>query len=590
MKQKLLTLFTLLLTVCSGAWADNEVKISPCESSQKDTYASSYWFVPDGTAITAIAGDGAKSGSGYNSGKPKIQLDGKNNPDATITFTIAEGVTVTSFKVNKGGDLPDNVTYALDGTAVTIGTALTGLSKTGSMTFALHCTDASSSSTARNTTIKSFDITYTTSGLNPAGLSYETTSITKEVGDDKFINTLSNPNSLTVTYSITTNGTGSSIDSETGEVTVGTSGGTETITASTEGDATHNAGTATYTLRINYLQSNVSSSKIWDIRSDISSSTDKHTDGQWKLYANIEGLTLANTFDGTSLLVNAIDGKYAYRNKYPSAQGASLKFHTTVAGKVRVTFKNPNNSSTRYLQINGVDYESSDGSEDVVSEYHAVSAGDVVITGSADLRFFKVEFVPTEVSVTISSAKYATFSSTQKLNFTGVEGLTAYKATTTDGSSVTLEDVTGIVPAGTGLLLKGNEATYYIPVSTAAATADVTGNKLQSTATTAHNIEDGEVGRAFVFGSLNKVVGFYKAAEGKTIGEGKSYLLLDTPLAKDVEFLSFVFGDEEQGETDGIKAVSTKVENGVRYNLAGQKVGADYKGIVIVNGKKYLRK
>jgi hypothetical protein len=91
---------------------------------------------------------------------------------------------------------------------------------------------------------------------------------------------------------------------------------------------------------------------------------------------------------------------------------------------------------------------------------------------------------------------------------------------------------------------------------------------------------------------LNEVVGFYKAADGKKIGVGKSWLLVPsgTGGAKDVEFLSFVFGDEEQGETDGIKAVSTKVENGVRYNLAGQKVGADYKGIVIVNGKKVIIK
>ena len=193
------------------------------------------------------------------------------------------------------------------------------------------------------------------------------------------------------------------------------------------------------------------------------------------------------------------------------------------------------------------------------------------------------------VPVTITAAGYATFSSTEKLNFTGIDGLTAYKATTTDGSSVTLEDVTGIVPAETGLLLKGAANTYYIPVSTAAATADVTGNKLQSTAKAAHNIAAGEVDRAFVFGSLNEVVGFYKAAAGKTIGVGKSYLLFDAAPAKDVEFLSFVFGDEES-ETTAIKAVTTAVENGVRYNLAGQKVDAAYKGIVIVNGKKMLNK
>ncbi len=32
------------------------------------------------------------------------------------------------------------------------------------------------------------------------------------------------------------------------------------------------------------------------------------------------------------------------------------------------------------------------------------------------------------------------------------------------------------------------------------------------------------------------------------------------------------------------------IENGVRYNLAGQVVGNDYKGVIIVNGKKYLNK
>ena len=41
----------------------------------------------------------------------------------------------------------------------------------------------------------------------------------------------------------------------------------------------------------------------------------------------------------------------------------------------------------------------------------------------------------------------------------------------------------------------------------------------------------------------------------------------------------------------GIKNVKAqKVADGARYNLAGQKVGAAYKGIVIQNGKKILVK
>ena len=229
---------------------------------------------------------------------------------------------------------------------------------------------------------------------------------------------------------------------------------------------------------------------------------------------------------------------------------------------------------------------------DATAVFKVTDDGDVAISSANNfMRYYSVKVATNSGNaISVSSAKYATFSSTQILDFTGT-GVTAYKATSTGKSSVTLEEVSGVVPAETGLLLKADAGTYYIPLSTADPTANVADNLLQSTATAAHNIAAGEVGRAFVFGKFdNTEVGFFKAAEGKTIGVGKSYLLLDAPLAKDVEFLSFVFGDEEQGETDGIKAVSTKVENGVRYNLAGQKVGADYKGIVIVNGKKVIIK
>ena len=211
------------------------------------------------------------------------------------------------------------------------------------------------------------------------------------------------------------------------------------------------------------------------------------------------------------------------------------------------------------------------------------------VNGSKNIYIGRVAVTLTHVSATISDAGYATFSSKEKLDFTDVEGLTAYKATTTGENSVTLEDVTGIVPANEGLLLKGAANTYYIPVSTADPTADVDGNLLQSTATAAHNIAAGEVGRAFVFGKLGEEVGFFKAAEGKTIGAGKSYLLLDAAPAKDVEFLSFVFGDEES-ETTGIKAVVNEQAREGIYDLQGRKVTNPTKGLYIVNGKKVIIK
>ena len=52
--------------------------------------------------------------------------------------------------------------------------------------------------------------------------------------------------------------------------------------------------------------------------------------------------------------------------------------------------------------------------------------------------------------------------------------------------------------------------------------------------------------------------------------------------------LTFVFEDN----TTGINTVNDSrfTVNGEAYNLAGQKVSESYKGIVIVNGKKMIRK
>jgi hypothetical protein len=48
-------------------------------------------------------------------------------------------------------------------------------------------------------------------------------------------------------------------------------------------------------------------------------------------------------------------------------------------------------------------------------------------------------------------------------------------------------------------------------------------------------------------------------------------------------------GNEIKGNTTAIESVKTSVEDGAVYNLAGQKVNANYKGVVIKNGKKYMK-
>ena len=80
------------------------------------------------------------------------------------------------------------------------------------------------------------------------GLAYASTSVEKNVGDAAFTNTLTNPNSLVVTYSSSETGV-ATVNETSGMVTI-VSAGSTTITATWAGNATYCAGTATYTLNV----------------------------------------------------------------------------------------------------------------------------------------------------------------------------------------------------------------------------------------------------------------------------------------------------------------------------------------------------
>ena len=85
-----------------------------------------------------------------------------------------------------------------------------------------------------------------------------------------------------------------------------------------------------------------------------------------------------------------------------------------------------------------------------------------------------------------------------------------------------------------------------------------------------------------------KVAEFRKTETG-TLAANKAYLRVAKGGGAK---LNIIFGEEEQqGETDGITLPTTyDLRPTTTYNLAGQRVGNDYKGLVIVNGKKVIRK
>ena len=95
-------------------------------------------------------------------------------------------------------------------------------------------------------------------GKKLPGIAYETTSYTTLPANTTFVTpTLTNPNSLAVTYS-TSNAEVANVNTTTGAVTIGTKEGTATVTATFAGNSSFFAGTATYTITTARAKANIS--------------------------------------------------------------------------------------------------------------------------------------------------------------------------------------------------------------------------------------------------------------------------------------------------------------------------------------------
>lgn len=184
------------------------------------------------------------------------------------------------------------------------------------------------------------------------------------------------------------------------------------------------------------------------------------------------------------------------------------------------------------------------------------------------------------VTKTISAAGYATYCSAIALDFSSATGLTAYIAKKDDSNNVTFTTVTK-VPANTGVLLKGNEGTYTINV-TSDATDDVTGNVLKGV-TAETTVEPG----AFVLMNGTSGVGFYKTTKEFTVGANTAYIEA-LPNSEARSFIGFNFDDNTTTAIEGVATV--KMNSDEIFNLQGQRVTKATKGLYIINGKKVMVK
>ena len=256
----------------------------------------------------------------------------------------------------------------------------------------------------------------------------------------------------------------------------------------------------------------------------------------------------------------------------------TIKGSAAVITKVVFTF-----TSTNYVSnsITADDETTADISEAIGTWIPTYGKQSVTFTVDNDNshkgRLTKIE-VTYSKDVTITPANnMSTYVTPAALDFSKVDGLTAYVATGKGTGTVVMSPVTA-VPADTPLLLVGTAGTpYSVPVA-AEASAPGT-NYLKKGPETFTGTEENK----YILWTDGK---FHLVAAG-TLAANKAYLDLDGVGAHE---LSIVFDDE--GETTALSEVrGLKAEvRGEFYDLSGRKVAQPTKGLYIVNGRKVVIK
>ena len=214
----------------------------------------------------------------------------------------------------------------------------------------------------------------------------------------------------------------------------------------------------------------------------------------------------------------------------------------------------------------------------------------VAFTPSASRAAYIKSIVVTfnkDVSLAVSSAERATLYYSDR-SFIIPEGIVArtYKIEGNVLSRSREYKKGDVLPKGTAVVLEAKEGKYIFEETSK--TGEIDPNNALRGEDKKTTTSGGEV--YYVFGKGSNGVGFYwKEANGKafTTEAHKAYLVY-TP-SKTTNAKSFL-GFDVALEIQGPMVREKTTFDGPIYNLSGQRVDKDYKGIIIVNGKKYLNR
>ena len=196
--------------------------------------------------------------------------------------------------------------------------------------------------------------------------------------------------------------------------------------------------------------------------------------------------------------------------------------------------------------------------------------------GDGEFQFAKWQlFEPRETVHTLNNG-YATYSSTNDINFSEIEDLEAYTVKYENGNAL-ITKIDHPVAANNGVLLKGTPNTTYT-LKRCENGETPSNNDLKATASGAITSD----GTLYTLSNNDLKLGFAKKNIDETIPANEAYLKVDDT---DADFIAFY--DAATG-MDKINISGCKSKNTKIYNIAGQRTDSNHKGIFIKEGKKYV--
>ena len=155
-----------------------------------------------------------------------------------------------------------------------------------------------------------------------------------------------------------------------------------------------------------------------------------------------------------------------------------------------------------------------------------------------------------------------------------------YYASAVSGSTITLSEVKGILPAKTGVIVKAEEGTVKF-AETAEAETPIDGNLFEGVLADKSDYKDVYV----LSGASAEGKPLFQEYNGDKLNAFKAYLPMSAvPGGGEIKF--------RFDEATGIESLTPALSEGegAIYNLNGVRVDGSYKGIVIRNGKKMFNK